>query len=73
MEVKNTLDYNKKGGAVFIGAKKVVVKAHGSSKASAITASILQAKRACQNNIVDVIKDKIANTPVPPFSAEENA
>ena len=70
-EVKNTLDYNKKGGAVFIGAKKVVVKAHGSSKASAITAAILQAKKACEHNLVDLIKDKIANTPVPPFSDGE--
>ncbi len=69
-EVKNTLDYNKKGGAIFIGVKKVVVKAHGSSKASAITAAILQAKKACENNIVDLIKQKIDNTPVPKFSEE---
>lgn len=71
--VKNTLDYNKKGGAIFIGAKKVVVKAHGSSKASAITAAILQAKRACYNNIVDAIKEKIESTPVPSFGEEGNA
>jgi glycerol-3-phosphate acyltransferase PlsX len=69
-EVKNTLDYNKKGGAIFIGVKKVVVKAHGSSKASAITAAILQAKRACEHNIIDSIKQKIDNTPVPKFSEE---
>ena len=68
--VKNTLDYNKKGGAVFIGAKKVVVKAHGSSKASAITAAILQAKNACENNVVDQIKAKIDSVPVPPFGEE---
>ncbi len=65
--VKNTLDYNKKGGAVFIGAKKVVIKVHGSSKASAITAAVLQAKCACKNNIVDQIKAKIDSIPVPPF------
>lgn len=69
-EVKNTLDYNKKGGAIFIGVKKVVVKAHGSSKASAITAAILQAKRACENNIIDLIKQKIDSTPAPKFSEE---
>ena len=71
-EVKNTLDYNKKGGAVFIGAKKVVIKAHGSSKASAITAAILQASNACKHNIVELIKEKIDNTPVPPFGEEGN-
>lgn len=70
-EVKNTLDYNKKGGAMFIGAKKVIVKAHGSSKASAVSASIIQAKRACENNICDAIKQKIDSTPVPPFAPEE--
>lgn len=72
VNVKNTLDYNKKGGAVFIGAKKVVIKAHGSSKASAITAAILQAKRACENNVVDQIKAKIDSIPVPPFGEEGN-
>lgn len=72
-KLKDTLDYNKKGGAVFIGAKKVVIKAHGSSKASAITAAILQAKIACENNVVDLIKEKIDAIPTPNFSEEGKA
>ncbi|MBQ7408748.1 MAG: phosphate acyltransferase PlsX [Clostridia bacterium] len=66
-QVKDTLDYNKKGGAVFLGVRKVVVKSHGAAKASAITAAILQAKKACENNIIDQIKSKIEQTPAPDF------
>lgn len=57
--VKNTLDYNKKGGAVFLGISKTIIKSHGSSKDTAICAAILQAKRACEGNIVDAIKSKL--------------
>ncbi len=57
--VKNTLDYNKKGGAVFLGISKTVIKSHGSSKDTAICAAILQAKRACEGKIVDAIKAKL--------------
>ncbi len=49
--VKNTLDYNKKGGAVFLGIDKVIIKSHGSSKASAVKAAVLQAEKACENNL----------------------
>lgn len=41
--VKDKLDYNKKGGAVLLGMQKVVVKAHGSSKAEAFKNAVLQA------------------------------
>ena len=57
--VKNTLDYNKKGGAVFLGVSKIIIKSHGSSKDSAVCAAILQAKSACEGNVVQAIKDKI--------------
>lgn len=57
--VKNTLDYNKKGGAVFLGANKVIVKSHGSSKDSAIKNAVLQAAAACQCNLTDAISESI--------------
>ena len=41
--VKKTLDYNDYGGAVLVGLQKIVIKAHGSSKAKSIAASINQA------------------------------
>ena len=41
--IKKTMDYNAYGGAVFAGLEKVVIKAHGSSKAKSIAAAVLQA------------------------------
>lgn len=41
--LKTTMDYNAYGGAVMLGLEKVVVKAHGSSKAKSVSAAILQA------------------------------
>lgn len=63
--VKNTLDYNKKGGAVFLGIDKVVIKSHGSSKASAVKAAVLQAANACENNLNACIREAIANLDLP--------
>ena len=43
-DLKHKLDYNEHGGAAFLGLKKPVVKAHGSSLASSICGAILQAR-----------------------------
>lgn len=40
-KLKNQMDYQKVGGACFLGIKKIVVKAHGSSSAEAVCASII--------------------------------
>ena len=40
--IKKTMDYNAYGGAVFAGLEKVVIKAHGSSKAKSIAAAVVQ-------------------------------
>ncbi len=58
-KVKRTLDYNAQGGAVFLGCNKVVVKAHGSSKFSSISASLIMAKRLAEANLPEVIKNGI--------------
>lgn len=42
-KLKEQLDYSKKGGALFIGVNKPVIKAHGSSKKDAFKSIILQA------------------------------
>ena len=42
-KLKTTMDYNAYGGAVMVGLEKVVVKAHGSSKAKSMAAAIIQA------------------------------
>lgn len=62
--VKNTLDYNKKGGAVFLGASKVVVKSHGSSKDTAVKAAVLQAVAACECNLTDGIAKAVSENVV---------
>ena len=57
--LKRKVDYNQQGGAAFLGCNKVVVKAHGSSKAKAISASILMAKRLAEKELPTLIKEGI--------------
>ena len=61
MEFKDNMDYNKTGGAFFIGVNKVVVKAHGSSDRVAIKAAVLQAESYARAGLVEKIKEKIAS------------
>ena len=70
-KLKNSLDYNKKGGAVFLGVEKIVVKAHGSSKKAAFKNAILQAMRASESGVSDIIKEEI--TKMVATDAAENA
>lgn len=58
--IKNRMDYNKRGGAVLLGMKKIIVKAHGSSKAEAFKNSVLQAYAASSISFNDDIAEKIA-------------
>ena len=46
-------------GAAFLGVKKVVVKAHGSSKAKAISVAIIQAKQMAESGMIEKIKEGI--------------
>lgn len=55
MGIKNRMDYNNYGGAVLLGAKKTIVKAHGSSKAKSIAVSIAQAYNMEKNNLREAI------------------
>ena len=54
-KVREILDYNRLGGAIFLGLKKTIVKAHGSSKADAITATVVQAVDAVAGSTVERI------------------
>ncbi len=60
--IKNKMDYNRQGGAVFLGVEKVVVKAHGSSKAVAVSNAVLQAAEAADRDIIGKIKLKLADS-----------
>ena len=44
-KIRATFDYNNRAGAVFLGTKKLVIKAHGAATEDTITACILQAIR----------------------------
>ncbi len=62
-DVMKRMDYNSNGGACFLGVKKVVLKAHGSSKRKSITATILQAKSLALANVPSKITEGIVNMP----------
>ena len=57
--LKKTLDYNRYGGAVFLGVDKVVIKAHGSSKAESIENAVLQAAAAVRAETVPAIRKEL--------------
>ncbi len=54
-EIKNRMDYNNYGGAVLLGAKKTIVKGHGSSKAKSVCVCIEQAYNMEKNNLREAI------------------
>ena len=51
-----SMDYKEYGGALFLGVKKPVVKAHGSSDEYLFYFTIKQAENFVKSNTVDVIK-----------------
>ncbi len=57
--LKKTLDYSAIGGSVFLGLKKTVVKAHGSSKAKSIRAAVLQVLDAYRGNLIQTMTEKL--------------
>ncbi|MTT32309.1 phosphate acyltransferase PlsX [Terrilactibacillus sp. BCM23-1] len=57
--IKKQMDYSTYGGACLFGLRAPVIKAHGSSKASAIQSSIRQAKRFVDKNVVEMIEKKV--------------
>ncbi len=70
-ELKNRMDYHAYGGAAFLGLKKPVIKAHGSSNEISSAASINNVIRINERNVVEEIKKGIAATC--PDAAENGA
>ena len=50
---KKMMDYKEYGGALFLGVKKPVVKAHGSSDAKLFEFTVKQAEQFVKNNTVE--------------------
>jgi len=58
-EVMGMLDYRTIGGTQFLGIKKPVIKAHGSSDALAFTSAIRQAEDAAKCNVADELEAEL--------------
>ena len=56
-----TMDYKEYGGALFLGVKKPVVKAHGSSDAKLFHYTIKQAEEFAKNKAVDMMIEQFSN------------
>ena len=56
------MDYEGKGGAMFLGLKKAVVKGHGNSKARGFSVCIEQAANAVRGNMVEKISELLAQS-----------
>ena len=55
-----TVDYKEYGGALFLGVKKPVVKAHGSSDEKLFEFTIKQAEQFVQNKAVDKLTEEFS-------------
>lgn len=70
---KNTLkimDYKNREGAVLLGVNGVIVKAHGSSKASAFVHAIRQAEKAAETNINGEIATRLQDSEIKELTFE---
>ena len=55
--MKKNLDFDKFGGAMLLGVKKVVVKSHGNSKPETITGAINNAVKIYKNGLIPKIEE----------------
>ena len=58
-KIRSTLDYERIGGATFLGLTKAVVKGHGNSKAKGFAVCISQVANAARGDLVGKIKTMI--------------
>ncbi|MGM9602494.1 MAG: phosphate acyltransferase PlsX [Faecousia sp.] len=59
-DIKKLLDYREIGGTPFLGIRKAVIKAHGSSDALAFRNAIKQAMDAAESNIAEELETMLA-------------
>ncbi len=57
---KKSMDYTEYGGALLLGVRGGVIKAHGSSNAKAIQSTLRQAAGFIRGDVVNVIKQEIS-------------
>ena len=59
---KKMMDYKEYGGALFLGVKKPVVKAHGSSDEKLFEFTIKQAEQFVNNKTVEKLTEQFEQT-----------
>ena len=57
--LKVKMDYNRYGGAVLLGCKKLIVKCHGSSNETSVVAAIEQVYKMSKGNLVENISKEL--------------
>ena len=67
-----TTDYKEYGGGLFLGVKKPVVKAHGSSDAKLFSATIKQAEQFVKNNAIEKMVGEFNNSKKEPIEDFNN-
>lgn len=60
-DLKEKMNYQKKGGAPLLGVEKLIVKAHGASNSDAIKAAIEQVKKMHEGNLIGNIKEGLSS------------
>ncbi|WP_394232563.1 phosphate acyltransferase PlsX [Niallia oryzisoli] len=63
-QLKSKMDYSEYGGAGLFGLKAPVIKAHGSSDATAIFNAVRQAHEMVEGQVVETIKVAVENTTI---------
>ncbi len=58
--MKKNLDFNRVGGALLLGLKKVVVKTHGNSSALTVAAAINHAVTVYRNGLIPKVEELLA-------------
>ena len=64
--VRSRIDYAEFGGAPLLGINGITIIGHGRSDARAVTNACRAAERAVQHNIIEVIRQRVCDTPPPP-------
>lgn len=59
--LRKQMDYKEVGGSVLLGVKKPVIKAHGSSDATAFFNAVRQAKKCVESNVTGEIESYVSN------------
>lgn len=62
--IKKKFDYNAIGGSIFLGTRKIVIKAHGASKSGAILACCEQIEKLINNNLNKNIEEMVNNAEI---------